>query len=127
VQISELIGRPEAQLPLAQAALYVACAPKSNASASAIWKAIDDVKSQPTIPVPTHLKDSHYPAAKKMGFGVDYKYPHSFKDGFVPQEYLPGRTKKKYYQPKEIGCEKNIKHYLQKLQTLIQNNKSQSE
>ncbi|MBA7479041.1 putative AAA domain-containing protein [subsurface metagenome] len=127
VQISELIGLPEAQLPLAQAALYVACAPKSNASASAIWKAVDDVKSQPTIPVPKHLKDSHYPAAKKMGFGVDYKYPHSFKGGFVPQEYLPGRTKKKYYQPKEVGCEKNIKHYLQKLQTLIQNSKSQSE
>ncbi len=127
VQTSELVGLPEAQLPLAQAALYVACAPKSNASASAIWKAIDDVKSQPTIPVPKHLKDSHYPAAKKMGFGVDYKYPHSFKDGFVPQEYLPGRVKKKYYQPKEIGCEKNIKHYLQKLQTLIQNSKSQGE
>ena len=127
VQISELVGLPEAQLPLAQAALYVACAPKSNASASAIWKAVDDVKSQPTIPVPKHLKDSHYQSAKKMGFGVDYKYPHSFKGGFVPQEYLPGRVKKKYYQPKEVGCEKNIKHYLQKLQTLIQSSKTQGE
>ena len=119
VQISEFIGLPEAQLVLAQAALYVACAPKSNASASAIWQAVADVKSQTTIPVPKHLKDSHYPAAKKAGFGADYKYPHDFEAGFVPQEYLPGRTKKKYYRPKDAGYEKNIKCYLQKLQTLI--------
>ena len=123
VQISEFVGLPEAQLALAQAAIYVACAPKSNAVASAVWKAMDDVKSQPTKPVPKHLKDSHYPAAKKMGFGTGYKYPHSFKDGFVPQEYLPGTLKSKYYVPKEIGHEKNIKRYLQKLQTLIQNSK----
>jgi len=122
VQISEFVGLPEAQLALAQAALYVACAPKSNAAASAIWKAVDDVKDQPTIPVPKHLKDSHYFAAKKLGFGADYKYPHSFSDGFVPQEYLPG-GKAKYYKPKEIGNEKNIKLYLQKLQTLIKNSK----
>ena len=119
VQISEFVGLPEAQLALAQAALYVACAPKSNAAASAIWKAVDDVKREPTIPVPKHLKDSHYPAAKKLGFGADYRYPHIFKAGFVPQQYLPGQTKKKYYKPKEIGHEKNIKRYLQKLQTLI--------
>jgi len=123
VQISEFVGLPEAQLVLAQAALYVACAPKSNAASSAIWKAVDDVKSQKTIPVPKHLKDSHYRAAKKMGYGADYKYPHNFEDGFVPQEYLPAAMKKKYYKPKEIGCEKNIKRYLQKLQTLIQNSK----
>ena len=123
VQISEFIGLPEAQLALAQAAIYVACAPKSNATASAIWKAVADVESQTTIPVPKHLKDSHYAAAKRLGFGTDYKYPHNFKDGFVPQEYLPTAMKKKYYKPKEIGLEKNIKHYLQKLQTLIQNSK----
>jgi len=124
VQISEFVGLPEAQLALAQAALYVACAPKSNAAASAIWKAMADVKQQPTKPVPKHLKDSHYPAAKKLGYGVDYKYPHKFKDGFVPQEYFPASMKKKYYEPKEIGCEKNIKRYLQKLQTLIENSKT---
>ena len=124
VQISEFIGLPEAQLPLAQAALYVACAPKSNAAASAVWKAVADVKSQKTIPVPKHLKDSHYPAAKKYGFGADYKYPHDFKDGFVPQEYLPADMKRQYYEPKEIGYEKNIRRYLQKLQTLIQNSKA---
>lgn len=124
VQISEFVGLPEAQLALAQAALYVACAPKSNAAACAVWSAVSDVKQQPTQNVPKHLKDSHYAAAKKMGFGVDYKYPHNFKDGFVPQEYLPAAVKKKYYVPKDVGCEKNIKHYLQKLEGLIKNNKS---
>ena len=122
VQISEFVGLPEAQLPLAQAAIYVACAPKSNAAASAIWKAVAEVKSEATIPVPKHLKDSHYPGAKKAGFGADYKYPHNFDEGFVAQEYLPVDLKKKYYQPKERGYEKNIKHYLQKLQSLIQDN-----
>jgi putative ATPase len=123
VQISEFVGLPEAQLALAQAALYVACAPKSNAAASAIWKAVGDVKEQPTIPVPRHLKDSHYRGARKLGYGADYKYPHNFEDGFVPQEYLPAAMKKKYYKPKEIGCEKDIKRYLQKLQALIQSRK----
>ncbi len=123
VQISEFIGLPEAQLVLAQAAIYVACAPKSNASASAVWKAMTDVKEQPIKPVPKHLKDSHYAAAKKAGFGVDYKYPHSYKGGFVPQEYLPADMKSTYYVPKESGYEKNIKCYLQKLQTLIKSKK----
>jgi putative ATPase len=123
VQISELVGLPEAQLALAQAAIYVACAPKSNASACAVWKAVADVKQEPIKTVPKHLKDSHYPAAKKLGFGVDYKYPHDFKDGFVLQQYLPGPLKS-YYIPKDIGFEKNINAYLQKLQTLIQNSKS---
>ena len=123
VQISEFVGLPEAQLALAQAALYVACAPKSNAAASAIGKAAADVKQQTTIPVPKHLKDSHYSGAKKLGYGADYKYPHNFKDGFVPQEYLPQAMKKQYYKPKEIGYEKNIRRYLQKLQTLIQNSR----
>jgi putative ATPase len=127
VQISEFVGLPEAQLALAQAALYVACAPKSNASASAIWQAVSDVKNQPIKPVPKHLKDSHYAAAKKAGFGVDYKYPHNFKDGFVAQEYLPAAMNKKYYMPKDIGYEKNIQHYLQKLQSLIENNKRTNE
>ncbi len=123
VQISEFVGLPEAQLALAQAALYVACAPKSNASASAVWQAMADVRNQPTKPVPKHLKDSHYAAAKKAGFGIDYKYPHNFKNGFVLQEYLPVGLKKKYYMPKNIGYEKNIQHYLQKLESLIESGK----
>jgi putative ATPase len=124
VQISEFVGLPEAQLPLAQAAIYVACAPKSNASACAIWKAVSEVQTQPTKPVPKHLKDSHYPAAKKLGYGADYKYPHDSKDGFVVQEYFPQGTKQVYYRPKAVGLEKTIQHYLQRLQSLIQSSTS---
>ena len=121
VQISEFVGLPEAQLHLAQAAIYVACAPKSNASASAIWKAAADVKSEPIQQVPKHLKDSHYQAAKKAGFGAEYKYPHNFTGGYVPQWYLPLSFENKYYVPMESGREKDIKRYLKKLQTLLQN------
>lgn len=124
VQLSEFVGLPEAQLALAQAAIYVACAPKSNAAASAIWNATADVKSQPAKPVPKYLKDSHYPAAKKLGYGADYKYPHDYEGGFVPQRYLPAAMEKRYYQPKEIGHEKTIGRYLHKLQTLIENNRA---
>ena len=120
VSISEFVGLPEAQLVLAQAALYVACAPKSNASAGAIWQAMSDVTEQPTVAVPKHLKDSHYAGAKKAGFGADYEYPHKFEDGFVVQEYLPAEARKKYYRPKDAGFEKNIGRYLQKLESLIQ-------
>jgi len=120
VQISEFVGLPEAQLVLAQAALYIACAAKSNACSSAIWQAISDVKSQTTAAVPKHLKDSHYSGAKKLGLGVGYKYPHNFKDGFVVQEYLPESMKKKYYKPKDAGREKEIKRYLDKLQKLVE-------
>jgi len=123
VQISEFVGLPEAQLALAQAAIYVACAPKSNASSSAIWSAVGDAQNEPTMPVPKHLKDSHYAAAKKMGFGADYKYPHSFDGGFVVQDYLPGGVQKKYYRPTQRGYEKNISHYLQKLESLIKDSK----
>ncbi len=73
--------------------------------------------------MPKHLKDSHYWAAKQAGFGVDYQYPHNFKDGFVPQQYLPAGIKKKYYVPKERGHEKNMKRYLQMLQSLIEESK----
>jgi putative ATPase len=124
VQISEFVGLPEAQLPLAQAAIYVACAPKSNACSTAIWQAVSDVQEKPAARVPKHLKDSHYAAAKKAGIGADYKYPHNFKDGFVVQEYLPAEFRKKYYSPKEAGYEKDIRHYLQKLETLIQSIKT---
>lgn len=119
VQIAEFVGFPEAQLPLAQAALYIACAPKSNAAAMAIAAAIADVKTKKTIPVPKHLKDSNYTAAKKAGFGADYKYPHDWPQGFVPQVYLPGKTKKQYYRPTNRGREKIINDYLQKLEILI--------
>lgn len=119
LQVSELVGFPEAQLPLAQAAIYVACAPKSNAGAQAIWQAVSDVKNQPIKAVPPHLRDSHYAGAKKEGIGRDYQYPHDFPGGFVPQEYLP-EPHRRYYQPTDRGREKNIGLYLQSLEQLLQ-------
>ena len=123
MQISEFIGFPEAQLPLAQAAIYIACAPKSNASAKAIWSAMSDVKGKRTIPVPKHLKDSHYSGAKKQGYGAEYKYPHDWPEGFVGQEYLPGKTAA-YYNPTGRGREKIMKDYLQKLENMLKEVKS---
>ena len=123
LQVAEFVGMPEAQLPLAQAAIYIACAPKSNACASAVWRAVADVQSGRTIPVPPHLRDSHYSGAKKLGHGEGYVYPHDHPGGFVPQDYLGQKLQKPYYQPKDIGREKIIAEYLQKLKNQLQQSK----
>ena len=115
LQISELVGLPEAQLPLAQAAIYIACAPKSNASAQAISNASSDVRNGQTAGVPDHLRDGHYPGAAKLGRGVNYRYPHDSPDGYVPQEYLPAEFARQYYQPTNRGREERFAQYLQKL------------
>lgn len=119
VSISEFVGLPEAQLALAQAAIYIACAPKSNASTKAISSALADVRDGRTIAVPKHLRDGHYKGAKKLGHGDGYKYPHDSPGGFVVQDYLGQDPGKKYYIPKEIGREKIISQYLQKLQNRV--------
>jgi putative ATPase len=92
----EFVGMPEARIPLAQAAIYIAKAPKSNASYMAIEAALEDIKTEQTMDVPDHLKDSSYPGAKKLGHGEGYKYPHDY-GGHVEQDYL--QKKKKYYNP----------------------------
>ena len=92
----EFIGMPEGKIPLAQATIYVAKAPKSNACYKAIEAALGDVTTEETMEVPDYLKDSHYPGAKKLGHGKGYKYPHDF-GGNVEQDYLPKR--RKYYKP----------------------------
>ena len=119
VQIAEFVGLPEAQLPIAQAAIYVACAPKSNACTNAISEAMSDVKSGRTIPVPDHLRDSHYAGAKQLGHGDGYKYPHNYEKGWVEQDYLGKDIGKKYYEPKDIGREKIVREYLQKLKNRL--------
>src|SRR5438477_1455281 len=81
--IVEKIGMPEAQLTLGQAAIYMATAPKSNASAMAIWDAMKDVREGRTLPVPMHLKDTHYKGSKRLGHGQGYQYAHDFEGGFV--------------------------------------------
>ncbi|MDI6713994.1 MAG: replication-associated recombination protein A [Thermodesulfovibrio sp.] len=95
-QAVEIIGMPEARIILAQAAIYVAKAPKSNACYRAIEEAMQDIQKEPTLPVPEHLKDAHYQGAKKLGHGKGYKYPHDY-GRYVKQDYLPKR--KKYYNP----------------------------
>lgn len=92
----EFVGMPEARIPLAQATIYVAKAPKSNACYRAIEAAMEDIGREQTMEVPDHLKDANYPSAKKLGHGEGYKYPHDY-EGYVEQEYLP--KKKKYYNP----------------------------
>jgi len=112
-QVSEFVGMPEARIPLAQATVYIASAPKSNAAYLGIEAAMSDVEKGRTLEVPTHLKDSSYKGAKRLGHGTGYKYAHSYKDHYVEQEYIP--TKTKYYEPTDIGYEKRIKEYLTKL------------
>ncbi|MDQ7787991.1 MAG: replication-associated recombination protein A [Thermodesulfovibrionales bacterium] len=92
----EFVGMPEARIPLAQAVIHIAKAPKSNACYRAIEAALQDVGNEETMEVPDHLKDSHYPGAKKLGHGEGYKYPHDF-GGYIEQDYL--KKKKKYYNP----------------------------
>ena len=94
----EFIGMPEARIPLAQATIYIANAKKSNTCYMAIEAAMEDIKNEQTLEVPDHLKDSHYPGAKKLGHGEGYKYPHDF-GGHVEQDYL--KKKKTYYKKKD--------------------------
>jgi putative ATPase len=109
-QVIERIGLPECQLTLAQAAIYMATAPKSNASAMAIWAASDDVRHDRTVPVPKHLRDGHYSGAKSLGHGVDYQYAHNSDKGWVDQDYLG--VDKTYYQPTDRGHEHRIRKFL---------------
>ncbi len=109
--IVERIGMPECQLTLAQAAIYMATTPKSNASAKAIWAAMADVREGRTIPVPKHLRDSHYAGAQRLGQGQGYQNPHDADKGYVAQEYLG--VDKTYYTPADRGYEAAIGRYLQ--------------
>jgi putative ATPase len=114
-QAVQFVGLPEAQIPLAQAAIYLACAPKSNASYVAINKANQDVAERKGPPVPVHLRDTSYPGAKRLGHGEGYKYPHDFPGHFVEQEYLPGAEPGTYYQPTDHGHEARFKERLRRL------------
>jgi putative ATPase len=111
--IVERIGMPEAQLTLGQAAIYMAMAPKSNASAMAIWTAMQDVREGRTIPVPKHLKDTHYKGSARLAHGKDYKYAHDFAGGFVEQDYLGIDIT--YYEPTDRGFEAELTRRLHEL------------
>jgi putative ATPase len=105
--IVEKIGMPEAQITLGQAAIYMATAPKSNASYLAISQAMQDVREGRTLPVPRHLRDTHYKGSARLGHGKDYKYAHDYEGGIAPgQDYLG--VEKTYYQPTDRGFEAEI-------------------
>ncbi len=109
------IGLPECQINLSQAAAYVACAPKSNASVNAIFDAMNDVKHIQTSGVPNHLRDSHYPGAEKMGHGTGYKYAHDFPNNYVEQQYLPDELVGKQYYTFQNGYELKLKNWFDKI------------
>ena len=112
-QAVERIGMPEARIILSQAAVYVACAPKSNASYLAVDEALEEVRSGRCHLVPPHLQDSHYKGAAKLGRGGDYLYAHDFPKHYVKQQYLPdGLIDRTFYRPTENGYEKAIKDHL---------------
>jgi putative ATPase len=113
--ITERVGMPECQLTLSQAAIYMACAPKSNASAKAIWTATDEVRSGRTIPVPRDLRDAHYAGSKELGHGENYAYPHEFAGGHVNQQYLG--VDRVYYSPTDRGFEAKIRERLAQLKS----------
>jgi putative ATPase len=107
LQAVEFVGLPECQLPLAQAVIYIATAPKSNASTMAISKAREDVRQGRTLAVPEHLRDASYRGAAQLGHGVGYEYAHNSAGGWVNQQYLPeDRT---YYEPVDRGFEVEIR------------------
>lgn len=112
-QVCEFIGMPEARIPLAQAAIYVACAPKSNASYLAIESAMQDIQTRKTQGVPAHLKDASYRGAEVLGRGEGYKYPHEYPQHYVAQKYT--QKKVRYYRPSSSGGEAKIRERLEKL------------
>jgi len=109
-QALEFVGMPEARLSIAQAIIFLCESPKSNSVVVAVEKAFADAEHAYQVPVPMHLRDTHYRGADKLGSGKGYKYPHDYERHYTPQQYLPdnlvGRV---YYQPSDEGYEKKIK------------------
>ncbi len=115
-QAVEMVGLPEARIPMAQAVIHIATAPKSNAGCAAIGAALARVQEIAALEIPTHLRDSSHPGARKLGDGLGYQYPHDFPNGFVDQAYLPsGLTNQVFYHPTQHGSERQIDAHLKNL------------
>ena len=116
-QALEFVGLPEARLNLSQAAIYLATAPKSNASMVAIGRATEDVQRMGAGEVPPHLRGTGYPGAKRLGHGKGYLYPHDYPGGWVAQQYLPdgAPSGRRYYEPTDHGAEQSIRQRLEEL------------
>lgn len=116
MQAFDFIGMPEGWIPLAQAATYLASAPKSNASYMAYLKAKGDVEKEGALPTPKQIRNAPTKLMKELGYGKGYQYPHNFEGHYVKEAYLPDKLQgKKYYEPSENGYEKEIKNHLEKL------------
>jgi putative ATPase len=116
----QYIGMPEGRIPLAEAVVHLATAPKSNAAYMGIDRAIADVRAGKIGRVPTHLRDAHYPGAKRLGHGKGYLYPHDDERGILEQEYLPDELRGTvYYEPTEHGNEREIFTRLGKLRRIL--------
>jgi putative ATPase len=123
--VVQYVGMPEGRIPLAEAVVYLAMAPKSNAAYNAINAAIADVRAGKIGRVPKHLRDAHYAGAKKLGHGKGYKYSHDYEHGVAEQQYLPDELlSTRYYTPTENGNERDVKARLEKLRRIIRGNDS---
>lgn len=112
----ERVGMPEAQIILSQAAIYVACAPKSNACVNAIGDAMGEVERSGNLPIPPHLQDAHYRGAKALDRGTGYQYAHNFKNNYVKQQYLPENlTGREFYHPSENGHEVMVREHFKRI------------
>lgn len=112
----ERVGMPEAQIILSEAAMYVACAPKSNACVCAIGDAMQTVEQTGNLPIPAHLQDAHYKGAAKLGHGTGYKYAHDYPNHYVEQQYLPYELSgKEFYRPSGNGYEIKVKEHMKRI------------
>jgi putative ATPase len=114
---AEFVGWPEARIPLAEAAIYIATAHKSNSTVTAIDAALKDVESGRTLAVPERLRDANYAGAKRLGHGEGYQYAHNFPGHFVAQDYLGAL--RRYYEPTEQGAEKKIKERVERWRAVL--------
>jgi len=125
MQACELVGLPECQLTLAQAVTYLACAPKSNAVTIGIGEARADVNGGRLLPVPVHLRDSHYQGAKELGHGAKYEYSHNSPDGVAVQDYLG--VDREYYRPTSRGFEKELQLRLEAIRAKLRASREAGE
>jgi putative ATPase len=125
MQACEFVGLPECQLPLAQAVTYLACAPKSNAATVGIGEARKDVVEGRLLPVPVHLKDGHYPGAKRLGHGEGYQYSHDAPEGVASQDYLG--VEREYYRPVPRGFELELGERLKEIRARLKEAKGKTQ
>lgn len=114
----QFIGMPEGRIPLSEATIHLALAPKSNSAIVAIDSAIADIRAGNFEPVPKHLRDAHYPGAKKLGHGKGYVYPHDVSGGVAKQSYRDGNTSV-YYMPSGYGREKELAERLDRIRAIL--------